>query len=61
MVLVLTRKTSEKVVLLVPGYEPIEIVIVDTSTGRTRIGIEADRRIGVHRSEIYAAIKRKAS
>lgn len=54
-VLVLTRKPGESIVI---GDE-ITITIIEASGGRVRLGIEAPREVGVHRAEIYQAIRRE--
>jgi carbon storage regulator CsrA len=39
--------------------EPIDVLVVDVrSDGKARLGIEANRNIAVHRSEVFAAIQR---
>ena len=52
--LVLTRKSGEKLIVTIPpSAEPreVEITLFETrSGGRARLGIEADRDIGVHRA-----------
>lgn len=53
--LVLTRKPGESIVI---GDE-ITITIIEASGGRVRLGIEAPREVGVHRAEIYQAIRRE--
>lgn len=50
--LVLTRKKSESVVITPPGMEPITIVIVDISSNRVRIGVDAEKEVLIKRSEL---------
>lgn len=52
--LVLARKHNDKIVI--PEFD-IEIVIVEVRGDTTRIGIEVDRSVAVHRGEIWDAIK----
>ncbi|NLM16345.1 MAG: carbon storage regulator CsrA [Candidatus Riflebacteria bacterium] len=52
--LVLTRKTNEKIVI----DDDIEIVIVDIGKDTVRIGIEAPKSVKIHRKEVYEEIQR---
>ena len=56
--LVLTRKTGEKVVL--PQQEVV-VTVLDVNGGRVRIGIEAPPHIRVHRQEIWDRIQHEES
>jgi carbon storage regulator len=58
--LVLTRKTGEKIRI---GAD-IEITVLPSSGDQVRIGIDAPRNIAVHRSEVFdrlAAANREAA
>jgi len=50
--LVLTRRLSETVRIFLPDGEHIDITIVDLDRNRARIGIKADRRILIYRTEL---------
>lgn len=50
--LVLTRKKNESLMI----GEDIEIVIVDIQGDRVRIGINAPKKLPVHRKEVYEEI-----
>lgn len=49
--LVLTRKTNQRIVI----GDDIEITIVEISGSQVRIGITAPRDVRVHRREVYDA------
>jgi len=53
MVLVLSRKKDERIVI----KDDIEITIVEIRGDRVRLGIDAPREVPVHRKEVYDAIK----
>lgn len=53
--LVLSRKKNESIVIG-EGDNAITIVVVDVRGDRVRLGVQADAKIPVHRSEVYAAI-----
>jgi carbon storage regulator len=53
--LVLSRKREESIRI---GDE-IVITIVDIRGDKVRLGIEAPKDVGVHRQEVYEAIKAK--
>lgn len=53
--LVLTRKTSESIMI---GDE-IEVSVLSVAGDKVRIGIDAPRSIGVFRKEVYEASDRK--
>ena len=59
IVLILSRKEDEKIEIYVPGFTPIVIQVVDIRGNVTRLGINADKAIKVHRSEVARAIERK--
>lgn len=50
--LVLSRKTGERIRILTPKGEVIWVTIVDVDRGKVRVGIEAPRDIVVHREEL---------
>jgi len=52
--LVLTRKRDEQIVI----NDNIVITIVEVRGDKVRIGIEAPKKIPVHRREVYDAIKK---
>ena len=52
--LVLSRKKNESIVIA----EDIVITVVEIRGDKVRLGIEADKGIPVHRSEVAAAIAR---
>ena len=51
--LVLTRKSGEKIII----GDDIVVTVLDVAGTQVRIGIEAPREIAVHRSEIYERIQ----
>ncbi len=53
--LVLSRQRDETIMI---GDE-IEITVVDIRGDKVRLGINAPRHIGVHRKEVYEAIRRE--
>ncbi len=56
--LVLSRFKDERIVIEVPGMEPLYVQIVDVRGDRkVRLGIEAPIEVKVHREEVYEAIK----
>lgn len=61
--LVLSRQRDEKIVILMPalyaGMPPVEVevTIVDIRGDKVRLGINAPKEIGVHRSEVLARIR----
>ncbi len=50
--LILSRKKSESIVI--DGQ--IEIQIIDIGDGRVRVGIDAPKRMEIHRKEVYEKI-----
>ncbi|MDD4588621.1 MAG: carbon storage regulator CsrA [Heliobacteriaceae bacterium] len=52
--LVLTRRAGESIIV----GDTIKVVILEVRGEQVRVGIEAPRHIGVHRGEIYEAIRR---
>lgn len=51
--LILTRKKGEKIII---GDVLAEIMVLGIEKNQVRIGIEADKEIGIHREEIYKRI-----
>ena len=53
--LILTRRVEEKVII---GDE-VTVTVLESKGGYVRLGIDAPRRIAVHREEIYRRKKRE--
>lgn len=53
--LVLSRKKDEVICIA----DDIKIMVVDIQGDKVRLGIEAPKHVGVHRQEVYDAIKRE--
>ncbi len=53
--LVLSRQRDETIMI----GDDVEITVVDIRGDKVRLGINAPRRIQVHRKEVYDAIKRE--
>ena len=53
--LVLSRKKNEQIVI----DDEIVITIVEIRGDKVRIGVEADKKIPVHRREVWLAINRQ--
>lgn len=53
--LVLSRKTSESIVI----NDDVVITIVEVRGGKVRLGIQAPRDVAVHRKEVLDAIVRE--
>jgi carbon storage regulator len=53
--LVLTRKTNEKIMI----GDDIEILVVNVGEEKVQLGITAPRSIPVHRREVYDEIQRE--
>lgn len=49
--LVLSRKTGEGIVITVDGKQ-VEIIMVESRTGRARLAVKADRDVKILRSEL---------
>ena len=56
--LVLSRQKDESIIIG-EGEDKVEITIVDVRGDKVRLGIDAPRRISVHRKEIYEAVMRE--
>jgi carbon storage regulator len=52
--LVLTRKTGQKIIIA----NDIEVTILETRGDAVKLGIEAPKHISIYREEIYEEIKR---
>lgn len=50
--LILTRKPSQSITLVLPSGETITIVIADSSKHRSSIGIEAPNDVKILRTEL---------
>jgi carbon storage regulator len=53
--LVLSRQKNESIMI----GDDIEVTVVDVRGDKIRLGINAPKKIAVHRKEIYEAIQRK--
>jgi carbon storage regulator len=53
--LVLTRKTNEKIVI----GDNVVITVVDVRGDRVRLGFEAPQDVEIHRQEVYERIQRE--
>jgi carbon storage regulator len=51
--LVVLRKNNESIMI----GDNIRITVLESSTGKAKIGISADKSIPVHRQEVYDDIK----
>jgi carbon storage regulator len=47
--LILSRKLDEKIIIA----DDIVLTVVDISSDKVKIGIEADRSVSIHRAEVY--------
>ncbi|MEM0950911.1 MAG: carbon storage regulator [Cyanobacteria bacterium P01_H01_bin.74] len=56
VMLVLTRKTNQKIILSTHTDE-VEIVVLDVKGDAIKLGIKAPQNIGIYREELYAEIK----
>jgi len=54
--LVLRRKTDEKVILTVNGIR-IEVVLIEVRGSAARIGFHAPMEVAIHRNEVQPAIE----
>lgn len=50
--LILTRKPGESIVIKFPGQDPVVLQVLDTDTGRARIGFEAPKFCKIMRTEL---------
>ena len=51
--LVLTRRINESIVI----NDDVSVLVVEVRGDRVRLGIEAPKDVGVHRKEVYDAIR----
>lgn len=56
--LILTRRVGEKLIIDL-GDRIVEVVPLGIKGNQVKIGIEADKDIGVHREEIYQRIQQE--
>lgn len=56
--LVLHRKTNQRILMQLPSGEQIEITILDHWDGRMRLGIEAPDDVKIYRDEVWDRIRR---
>jgi carbon storage regulator CsrA len=55
--LVLSRKTSEAVVVGGPNYDcMLKVTVLEVKGGRVRLGFQADAAVLVHRLEVWERI-----
>jgi carbon storage regulator len=52
--LVLTRKTGQKIIIA----NDIEVIILETKGDTVKLGIEAPKHISIYREEIYEEIRK---
>lgn len=52
--LMLTRKKNESIII---GDNEIKITIKNVDRGVVKLGIEADKKIKIHREELYKQLK----
>ncbi len=60
--LVLSRRRNESILIGQAGDVldgPIVVMVTDLRGDKARLGIQAPRRIQVHRQEVYAALQRE--
>tara|TARA_Y100000034_G_scaffold42710_1_gene52269 strand:+ start:9579 stop:9761 length:183 start_codon:yes stop_codon:yes gene_type:complete len=50
--LVLSRKPDERIILQVDGLQDIELTVVRIDHNKVRLGIEADEKVTILRSEL---------
>lgn len=54
--LILSRKEDEKIIIDFNG-EIVEVMVVDIQGDKVRLGIEANRRVVIHREEVYRRLQ----
>lgn len=59
--LLLARKVTESIIILLPSGENIIVKVVSLDRGTIKLGIDAPRHIQVHRQEVWEAILKGAS
>lgn len=55
--LVLSRKRDEKILLKIDNNEEIELTIVKIDANKVRLGISANKRVSILRSELIGTEK----
>ena len=58
--LVLTRQEGEKIIITVPGFDPIEVTylrINGNNKRQARIGVTAPKSVTIHREEIQQRVE----
>ena len=50
--LILYRRTNEEVILKIPGYEDVTLKFLRVDANSVRLGIDAEKRIVIMRSEL---------
>lgn len=55
--LVLSRTKNESIIATLPDGRTITVTLVEIRGDKCRLGIQADKDIAVHRSEVHAATK----
>lgn len=50
--LVLNRRLSESLVITLPDGRTVKVTVTSIADGKVRLGIEADRDVGIWRSEL---------
>ena len=61
MMLVLSRKVAEEILITSPDGTVITLMMVEVRGDKARIGIDAPRNWSVHRAEVQRAIDKEAS
>ena len=56
--LVLTRRTNERVIITLPDGATIQILLCEVRGDKVRIGFEAPRQIKINRLEVQESIDR---
>ncbi len=54
--LVLSRKKKQRIIIDL-GYEQLSCQVIEVRGDKVRLGIDAPKRIGVHREEIWLQIQ----
>lgn len=56
VMLVLSRKIGEKIVITQTDGKPITVMVVSIERGKVRLGVDAPREVTIYRSEIQDQI-----
>lgn len=59
--LILSRDVEEELVIILEDGREITVKVVRATNNKTRLGVEAERSIEVHRREVWEAIKTRAT